>query len=647
MIRFNKIIILAYLFLSCLRGNSQEVISYPDIQPQIRKAFHDQKNLKSFFMADTIEIPFMDDFARKMNYPDGRLWTDKMVFINKGYGLNPPSLGVATFDCYNERGEVYETGNSSGFAADTLTSVPINLSYSERDSIVLSFYWQAGGLGDLPEAKDSLIVQFYSPPDSSWTTIERMESSGERSFHMTLIPVVEDKYLQKGFRFRFINFASLADTREKGYLTNADHWNIDYVYLDTNRSVYDSSISDVAVVDPFHDKDDISPLPDSVFRFSSLHDDYESMPWKHYLETDITLNNDVNIVYRNNGRSILNVGRILRILDDNSTIEYKDGGSINILPSQTIVQPLFFREISFQDNTADSAVFTIKGYLKTDTDPSKLRKALRWNDTVVYQQSFNNYYAYDDGSAEVGYGINGQGTQNARIACKFHTYMKDTLQGLSIHFNQVKDQDEFRDIRIYFYLAVWANNNGKPGELIHVNKDEQQAAFTNRLNGFTYYDFDSSLAVQDTFYVGLIQTKEENLNIGFDYNRINNDKLFYNLQGEWRNSDFAGTLMLRPVMGADPGQGTGIHHPVQKEEPRFTIYPNPAKNYVSLHMDNQQGSAAHYHIQVYDLTGKTMLRRSVSMNETIDVTSLQQGIYLLRLYDGKGMMGTKKLIINE
>ena len=39
------------------------------------------------------------------------------------------------------------------------------------------------------------------------------------------------------------------------------------------------------------------------------------------------------------------------------------------------------------------------------------------------------------------------------------------------------------------------------------------------------------------------------LNVGFDRNMVNNDKIFYNLGQGWQNSGFSGSLMIRPIMG--------------------------------------------------------------------------------------------------
>ena len=58
-------------------------------------------------------------------------------------------------------------------------------------------------------------------------------------------------------------------------------------------------------------------------------------------------------------------------------------------------------------------LFRITSILKTDEfDP-------KGNDTMVYYQIFKNYFAFDDGSAEAGYGINGLGSRNAMFAYRF------------------------------------------------------------------------------------------------------------------------------------------------------------------------------------------------------------------------------------
>ncbi len=67
----------------------------------------------------------------------------------------------------------------------------------------------------------------------------------------------------------------------------------------------------------------------------------------------------------------------------------------------------------FDETNYDSAIFSIRSFLVTDEDDYK------WNDTITRYQVFNNYYAYDDGTAEAGYGLSGEGTAGAAVAYRF------------------------------------------------------------------------------------------------------------------------------------------------------------------------------------------------------------------------------------
>ena len=83
------------------------------------------------------------------------------MFVNNQFCDTPVFVGVATFDCLNKNGEIYERANSYTFIADTLVSRYINLDYSPSDSIYLSFYYQPQGLAyDPPEERDSLVLNF-------------------------------------------------------------------------------------------------------------------------------------------------------------------------------------------------------------------------------------------------------------------------------------------------------------------------------------------------------------------------------------------------------------------------------------------------------------------------------------------------------
>ena len=128
----------------------------------------------------TVRLPFVDDFSNYTGYPNSGLWINRKCFANNTFAVNPPTLGVVTFDALDENGRVYAHADRNTFAADTLTSVCIRLdsNFTQHrpmrisDSIYFSFYYQPGGgcssnppvgwerLGDEPERDDRLVLEF-------------------------------------------------------------------------------------------------------------------------------------------------------------------------------------------------------------------------------------------------------------------------------------------------------------------------------------------------------------------------------------------------------------------------------------------------------------------------------------------------------
>ncbi len=76
---------------------------------------------------------------------------------------------MATFDCLDERGNLYTTASQAVFAADRLTSRTIDLEYLPADSLWLSFLYEAGGVADKPESGDSLTLSFWAPGERDGT----------------------------------------------------------------------------------------------------------------------------------------------------------------------------------------------------------------------------------------------------------------------------------------------------------------------------------------------------------------------------------------------------------------------------------------------------------------------------------------------
>jgi len=568
---------------------------------------------------DTLELPFFDDFARTGPMPHAPFWMDEYSFINTSYTANPVTIGVATMDAIDKEGYLNGT-STSPFESDFLTSVPINLDYPGRTDIYLSFFYEPMGLGDDPEAKDSLTVEFFAPDSNLWERVWRQTGSDNDTFQQVFIHVSEERFLKKGFQFRFMNYASLPQTQfatdKRG---NVDHWHIDYVYMDTARSSNVTAINDVSM---------ISPMP-------SILKNYEAIPWQHFPKAYLTeLKPALEIRYRNNDTTVRNVTRILKITD----LAYLETDSVN--GGAVNVQPGVINAFNFPYNypfifyDADSTVFEVMSYLVTEDLDYK------WNDTVRRYQEFFNYYAYDDGSAENGYGLRGAGTANAKVAYQFNTFKKDTLRGVKMFFNRTKD-DATQE---YFRIGIWNHNESTsgPGELIYTSPPVQPQ-YEDELNKFITYEInDTILILDDEFYAGWIKTTENILNIGFDRNTVNNDKIFYNLGQEWLNSGFSGSLMIRPIMGkalpVDPE--VGIENTPEKS---FKVYPNPASTYFSLDLQDVV-NPADWTITLYDLQGKTVyINRADQLQHPI--SRLPAGIYILRLDHVGIFKASRKLMI--
>ena len=158
-------------------GISQEMLTGTVQNPTIVKAAKKWVPKRS---NAALNLPFVDDFSNYSGYPDPHLWKDRQGFVNTGFAVLPPTIGVVTLDALNEYGQVYPQANSMAFPADTLTSQPIRLDSNfvqhrpmqASDSLYFSFYYQPGGssrdpeaggweiIGDAPEHSDKLVLEF-------------------------------------------------------------------------------------------------------------------------------------------------------------------------------------------------------------------------------------------------------------------------------------------------------------------------------------------------------------------------------------------------------------------------------------------------------------------------------------------------------
>jgi hypothetical protein len=572
-----------------------------------------------------LTLPFLDDFSINAVYPDSSKWMDDYAFVNRTFGPEPPSVGMATLDVLDDTGVVYSIATPTPFQADYLTSAVIRTDSSfsgppvlitPADSLYFSFYYQPQGYGNSPDIGDSLILEFYTSYNNKWHKVWQIPGTSyteffnqyHRTFRLIMIPITDTTYLKPDFQFRFRNYGSIANSNLPSWQSNMDQWSIDYVYLNIGRSKIDTTFADVTFVEG-------AP---------SLLKNYWQMPARQYtsgeLKTSFQLkeSNLDNVPYTANYRCYINqVGG-----------SYKDsilGGDYNIDPFITNgyqTWPFHATPVvgfTLPTLTNDSTAFDITHILRINGPADNIPQ----NDTIRYKQTFYNFYAYDDGTPEAGYGLAGVGS---RMAYEFTLNQPDTLGAVQMFFNQTYTPPSSR----YFYLMVWQTLTP---EVLLYKSTRLKPINGDSLNAFhTYFISDSLIMLSGTFYIGMQQITDEVLNLGFDLNTDHSDKLYYNTEGFWQNTVYSGSIMMRPVFGT-AGQSKKMELPDGINELTVKLFPNPVY-YNELNftlpdkyraLDPEQTMT----IEIFNYIGSKVME--VPYSDKISLANLPLGYYLLRL----------------
>ncbi len=571
-----------------------------------------------YYIYDTIGIPdtpdtvwvqnpsFIQDqatiFFATLNDPSA-LWLDNYAYRNDRYAVDPRSLGVVTFDGLDENGYPYAIGSSLTNTADFLHSKPLDLSpYTASDSLYFSFLVQPQGYGDVPEATDSLILEFYAKDLDQWIWIWSMSGDTLQPFKVVHIPVLNAQFFEKGFQFRFRNYGALSGS--------LDHFHIDYVHLRAQSDIADTLFKDFAWVYPLN----------------TLLDTYTSVPWDHYkASTTNRMSDAVSVTIHNGSANAENNSTAGQIsYSYNGNVAGAGGmpgfilsnGELNYAPQTTYNSAHDMTPIPFANNfSGDEQAFRVKGTIAAQFPNLAL------NDTTGFYQGFSNYYSYDDGSAEAAFGPTG--TQ-ARLAIQFDAYEADSLLGVAFHFvPSVIDVSSK-----LFLLSVWSNENGHPGQLLY--EDDvffpRSPIYGNDRNVFVNYYFTDTqkVSVPSSFFIGWRQLDQERLNLGLDRNIDHSDKVQYSVDGgfTWYTSPFEGSAMLRPIFSTALDASLGIDTPLS-EIPTWSCYPNPSSGEVHVVVPQQ---FENHIIQIINLQGQVVGQANGLL---IDTEALTDGIYML------------------
>ena len=613
-------------------------------QFQIIPLKNTEKLIPSSAKITALLLPFFDDFSTSTNRQDPSKWQkDGGVFINNTFTNNHPTLNVATFDGLKFDGMPYDFVNSlSEGPTDSLTSLSIDLlGKTVTDSLYLSFFYRGQGLSDKPELRDSLRLQFLTD-GNIWKTVwidSATTVSGK--FTQVLIPIRANFYLHSGFQFRFQSYG-----RQSGQF---DVWHLDYVYLDGIKNIIKSG-------EILRNRSDRNPVTKEVTAIytrdyatrnptTNLLKNYSAMPMRQFLakpdkeladkvESDINnlFNNDLLLYPSYSVKNLLNNLTIQRIdsiatfipRKSFATLQVKNILDINLLKRDTTKAYL---KIKFDVKSGDAEAFTV-------------------NDTISTYVDLNNYYAYDDGTAEqAAYLKKGFG----RVAIQFINNKADAV--VAIRINIQPTVTNLTGKRLTFQIL--ANDKGKIGRILKTISDTINVIkYSHSPNSFVEYKIDP-VAVTDTFYVGFIQfTDDEPLAIGLDVNTPQfAHKHYYNVSNEWiqvPKADAAqassifipikGSLMIRPVMLGKEIKVKPLANEEEIQDKDLIISPNPSTGIFRWNDESLK------EVEVYDTIGRNVFQERTD-NQEINLQYLHTGIYFLRLSNEKNTFVRK--IIKE
>jgi hypothetical protein len=546
--------------------------------------------------------------------------------------IRPPSVGVATFDGVDSLGKPYNPNDvlAKGFA-DILESKEIDLTTvdeSLRNTVFLSFAYQMQGRGEIPDTGDRLQVSF-NDADGAWVPVATIENDGSLlpdRFSNAVIQISDPRYFHAGFKFRIQNFSRLSGPY--------DSWNVDYIYLNKGRTANDLSFPDRTISEPL----------------TNLFGIYRIMPVKHFqkdttvktfpsvIATNLRDNNpqpfsfssQALITYRTNNATITTLPPIQ--LDNKDTINQALRKGVYTTVSAKHLPDL--SKLSFEaDSIGIEFVFglsTADNVIETPTEGDYKPEIyapidFRYNDTTRATYLLLNKYAYDDGVAEYGAGLNQPGAQLA-YEYSLSGVSEEYVTYLEMYFPRFGDESSQ-----VIELRIWDGDlNGEPvyREVATLQRSEKNQFWVKRLT--------NPVPVQKKFYIGWKQNAAAIIATGLDKNTDTGAKMFYNTNGEWiPNTLVHGSLMMRPIFG----EGVPIDPTGLGDEKTLVVYPNPSSGSFRF------GGTADG-ITVYDMTGRSVgFHSETTFNETIvTLPNSSQGIYIIKAYI-EGAVRTAKVLI--
>ncbi len=564
--------------------------------------------------SDPLSLPFFDDFS------SGRIdtlkWISEGVTYSNSIANSPPSKGVAVLDGVNQRGQPYSTILVAQGPTDQLTSAAINLvglTPAESSSVYLSFFWQPGGKGEMPDVNDQIRLQFLGA-DDLWVTVWNQfgELPAEQLFFTQEIVQVDPEFHHPNFRFRF-----QIEGRSSGPF---DTWLLDYIYLNSNRNPTRQAYPDRTLTQPNSrpfEKYSAIPLSDlqrsPEGTWGSIQNEFNNLENRfRAMEYSIELR-DIS-----NGELVKNINSNTPFNPVPLALERRTFGS-NPFGNVPVPSEETAYEIITYISSGDRFMYEL-----VNGDTLFFPQIdLRQNDTVRTEIPIRDFYAYDDGSADYSAGVN---QRDGMLANRFEVRSPSYVKGISINFTNFTQVDNVLD------LKVWSSLDNNP-----IFVQEVFIPDSPSLNSFAYFEIEENIRVEGRFFVGFTQFTNDFIYVGLDKTFDTGSEIFYNVSGVWQqNEQVEGSLMIRVHLSDTPPVTTEAESSLS-----LRVYPNPVTDYLTIEGDSDL-------LEFYDPYGRQL---DLQIEEYLDnkqkrvyFRGLNKGIYVVKITQGTSQKSFRILV---
>ncbi len=599
--RSSTLYLLIYItFLFGLCSLAQAQISFRPIGEATEAANSNLRTTSEIRDSTQLTLPFWDDFSKTSYLPDSSHWFVEggTSNVSSSLGINPPTVNVAVFDGWNANGTPYSSLQLGEGAGDSLVSKFIdltNLNPAWRPSVYLSFFWQKEGRGDAPDDRDSIRLQIMNS-DKDWVTI--WSKTGEEQtvtdvFVQEIIQVSDASFFHEYFQFRFQSFGRLSG----GF----DTWNIDYIYMNYDRSPTDTVYEDRA----------LTSQPTSWLT------QYSAMPYRHFIN-NLSENLAPTKVGVNNLDNQVQPIEYYALIQDTTMIfdEMNQGTPLNLAPSATAeITSESIDPNAFEVNTDSlSLMLETKLFINSGDSANWFGKYdLRVNDTTTSTILLDKELAYDDGTAEWAAGLS---QQAGMLAYRFVVPNIDAITEVKFYFPDFAPSSAGKTFTIIIWDDIYEYRQGRLLTEQHI----VQKSIT--LNQFTTYSLGRPVAVADTFYIGYEQSVDDFFPVGLDkYGKTQPGNVFINLDGVWEPSNVIdGNLMIRPVF--DFNKAVGFEDELFND---ISIFPNPTTGVFKIRGGFDKA-------MILDVLGNSLMTIGGNEVETeVKLGQQRKGIYFVKV----------------